>query len=201
MSRNFVGQLVSVSAITIILLSLTACSSNTKDSKESKDTSIRTESSNKTPKKKKKNTPKKVDTKAKKNANSTQEKTSNSSSEQSSNNNSGVLQKNTTSETTSQSNQNQSSTSEASQPTVTINSPEQAASLVAHSFGNAAPGSFNVAAESDGYHVSLKDVPNAPVTVVKSNGDFYDINGNLTTTYSKASAADGVNNEKWNSNQ
>lgn len=200
MSRNFVGRLVSISAITIVLLSLTACSSNTKDSNESKDTSVRTESTNKTPKKKK-NTKKKVDSKTKKTNDTTQKAASTSSNEQSSNDNTGALQKSTTSETASQSGQNQSNTNEASQPAVTINSSEQAASLVAHSFGDAAPGSFNVTAESDGYHVSLKDVPNAPVTVVKSNGDFYDTNGNLTTTYSKASAADGVNNEKWNSNQ
>ena len=201
MSRNLIKQLISISALTVILLSLTACSSNTKDSKESKDTSVKTESTKKTPKKKKNTTQKKIDSKAKTNSETAQGSNNGSSNEESTNNNTGTLQKSTTSETSSQSKQSQPSTNVASQPTVTINSSEQAASLVAHSFGNAAPGSFNVTAESDGYHVYLKDVPDAPVTVVKSNGDFYDTNGNLTATYSKVSAADGVNNEKWNSNQ
>lgn len=59
--------------------------------------------------------------------------------------------------------------------------------------GGAAKESMNVKQETDGYHVWFDTGSKNPiVTVVKSNGDFHDVNGNLIGTYAKMSAPDGI---------
>jgi hypothetical protein len=43
----------------------------------------------------------------------------------------------------------------------------------------------------------LNNLNNPIVTVVKPNGDFYDVNGNLTGKYSSMAAPDGGDNSQW----
>ncbi|WP_054643566.1 hypothetical protein [Companilactobacillus kimchii] len=100
------------------------------------------------------------------------------------------------SQSTAASNNNQQATTNQQAATV-ITTADQARSLVAHANGGASPASFSVEAKPDGYHVYLNNLNNPIVTVVKPNGDFYDVNGNLTGKYSNMAAPDGGDNSQW----
>lgn len=201
MKHKLLSSLGGLMLTTVAITSLTACSSSNQASKESKDSSVKTESTKKTTKKEtKKKAPKKNNTK-KKNAQNETNSTSSSQNQQNtaqSNANTGSNQAGQQAAKSTATNQIQSTNNQtAQQATPLISNPSAAVSLVAHAMGDAAPGSFDVVSEADGYHVYLKNLANPPVTVVKPNGDLYDVNGNLVTPYATAAGPDGVNNDAW----
>lgn len=196
MKNKFLSTIGGIMVSAVLLTSLAACSSN-QNSTESKDSSTKTESAKKSNKSSKsKKTSKQKSSKS--DSKSNQKDADNSTSQQQSTNSTGQSAQQTTG-TSTQSNQTQgqAASNQQTQAQPVISNAQQAVSLVAHSMGEADPGSFNVTVQSDGYHVYLKNTPNPTVVVVRSNGNFYDVNGNLTGTFEKVSGPDGVNNEPW----
>lgn len=200
MKNKFLSTIGGIMVSAVLLTSLAACSSN-QNSTESKDSSTKTESakkSNKSSKSKKTSKQRSSKSDSKSNQKDADNSTSQQQSTSQSTNSTGQSTQQTTG-TSTQSNQTQgqAASNQQTQAQPVISNAQQAVSLVAHSMGEADPGSFNVTVQSDGYHVYLKNTPNPTVVVVRSNGNFYDVNGNLTGTFEKVSGPDGVNNEPW----
>lgn len=126
----------------------------------------------------------------------TNQNNSNNTAQQTSNTNAKPKQPKVTNHATTQQKQvpvTNNNTNTHPQSATIIQNSDQAAALVDHSMGGAAKESMNVKQETDGYHVWFDTGSKNPiVTVVKSNGDFHDVNGNLIGTYAKMSAPDGI---------
>lgn len=184
MKRKALVTLSGLFLTTITVASLAGCSSNKQASNEPKSSSTKT-----------------VNTKHKKkdhkDKNTEQKSSSSNTNQQVSNNASQSTKTQTPSKTASQSNSNQKSAASATaspQSVDVIQSSDQAAALVSHSMGSA-QNTMNVKQEADGYHVWFDDGSAHPVvTVVKSNGDFYDVSGKLIGKYSQMSKPTGINN-------
>ncbi|KRO00756.1 hypothetical protein IV57_GL000076 [Companilactobacillus kimchiensis] len=177
-------------AITVLL---TACSANNHSSKELKDTTTKTESVKPAKKNKPKKNTKKVA--SKKTTDATASQTSQNSA---TNNDSQPKQQATTSTAQNNQNKTQTNSNQPAQSAAIITTPDQAASLVAHSYGSNSHEAMNVTQEADGYHVYFDSGSTNPVvTVVKPNGDFYDVNGNITSTYAHVSAPNGGDDTQW----
>lgn len=203
MARKFISKVVTLSATTLTLLSLTACSFNNK--KSSKDSTIKTEASKDTPEKKEESKDK-TDAETKKDQSNTQ-KVTNNSDKGSTTNNTGTVHQSTPSKTTAQPHQPQATVTPKRpvqntkpQAQKVINNAHQAVTLVAHAMGDAAPEIFSAVVAADGYHVYMND-SKGPITVVKSNGDFYDTTGHLTGKFAAMAAPDGPYNRAWNPNR
>lgn len=207
-------KILSSLLLATFVLALGGCSNNSQNSTSSKDSTVKTESHKKAKKSPSKKVSKKK-TSSKKEATTSnndetqqnqqtdpstnnQNTTSNSNTQQSSNQTQNINQGQAQNTATSNADQ-QAAT--AQQTAAVITTADQARSLVAHANGGASPASFSVEAKPDGYHVYLNNLNNPIVTVVKPNGDFYDVNGNLIGKYSNMAAPDGGDNSQWNPQQ
>jgi len=190
MKHNILLKIGGLLLSTIMVTSLAACSSNHQNSKESKTPSTKTEST----KDNNSEEDKSEDTKKDDTATSTDQNKSGQAVSHSANQQKRVPVKNHNATQSGQVQATNKNTNKHSQPTAIIQNSNQAAALVAHANASSVPEAWHVKKLADGYHVWFDTGSANPiVTVVKSNGDFYDVNGNFVGSYAKMSAPDALN--------